>query len=297
MRLVGRKLRANSVAIATWVTILGGWELASYLVPASQLHGSPIVPSLQFIWTDTLRGVSGSWTLHRWAPNPALGGKETYLGAVLALGYHSYYTLIRVVLGLLIGGLIGIVGGLAVSYSRAMRWVFWGPLNFLRMVPLLAAIPLFEFWLGANTRGAVTFIAIGVWVVLVIATINAVRNVPNYYAESARTLGASRLQTYRRVVIPRALPELRTALLLSAGLSWSLGVGAEYIGLQTGLGSIMATAEANADTGRMVIMAVIIVGFALLTFAVLDRGFKKMVHWVPRGNVPSARAGIDGAGS
>jgi ABC-type nitrate/sulfonate/bicarbonate transport system permease component len=282
MRRFAALVRANSVALATWAVIIGGWEVAAHLVPESQLRGSPIVPSLEFIWTDTLKSLSGSWTVHRWAPNPAFGGRETYLGAVLAIAYHSFFTLTRVMLGVLVGGFAGVVGGLLISYSRVVRWVAWGPLNFLRMVPLLAAIPLFGFWFGANTRGTTTFIAIGVWVLLVIATINAVRNVPNYYAESARTLGASRLQTYIRVVVPRALPELRTGLLLAAGLGWSLGVGSEYIGLRTGLGSIMASATAEANTGRMILMAVLIITYALLTFAVLNALFTRMVHWMPQ---------------
>jgi ABC-type nitrate/sulfonate/bicarbonate transport system permease component len=288
--------RANAIGLATWAVIIGGWELAAHLVPPSHLRGSPIVPSLEFIWTDTFKSLSGSWRLHMWAPNPAYGGKETYLGAVLAIGYHSYYTLTRVLLGLAVGGILGVGSGLLVSYSRTVRWVVWGPLNFVRMVPLLAAIPLFSFWLGANTRGTTTFIAIGVWVLLVIATINAVRNVPNVYAESARTLGASRRQTYVRVVIPRALPELRTGLLLSAGLSWSLAVGSEYIGLRTGLGTIMATAEATANTGRMLIIAVLVITYALLTFALLDKLFNRMVRWMPKTTGPSARIAGGAAG-
>jgi sulfonate transport system permease protein len=296
MKRVGGFLRSNAVALATWVVIVGGWEIAAHLVPESQLKGSPIVPSLEFIWTDTLKSLSGSWTVHRWAPNPAFGGRETYLGAVLAVGYHSYFTLLRVLLGLAVGGVLGILSGFLVSYSRVVRWIAWGPLNFLRMVPLLAAIPLFAFWLGANTRGTTTFIAIGVWVLLVIATINAIGNVPNYYAESARTLGASRLVTYLRVVVPAALPELRTGLLLSAGLSWSMGVGSEYIGLRTGLGSIMASAQATANTGRMILMGILIIAYALLTFVALDAVFARMVHWLPRQartvrGAPTAAAG------
>lgn len=302
MKGLGTFVRSNAVGLATWAVIIGGWEIAAHLVPESQLKGSPIVPSLEFIWTDTLKSLSGSWTVHRWAPNPAFGGRETYLGAVLAIGYHSFFTLLRVLLGLLVGGVLGIVTGFLVSYSRVVRWVAWGPLNFLRMVPLLAAIPLFAFWLGANTRGTTTFIAIGVWVLLVIATINAIGNVPNYYAESARTLGASRLGTYLRVVIPAALPELRTGLLLSAGLSWSMGVGSEYIGLRTGLGSIMASAQATANTGRMILMGVLIVAYALLTFALLDAVFARMVHWLPRRartvrGVPRAPVGAGAAGA
>jgi ABC-type nitrate/sulfonate/bicarbonate transport system permease component len=291
-------LDRHKVALITWAVIIGGWEIASHLVPESQVRDSPIVPSFEFLATDTLKGLSGSWTIDKWAPNPADGGAETYLGAFLALGYNAFFTFKRVLLGLAFGGLLGVGTGLLVSYSRSTRLIVWGPLNFMRMVPLLAAIPLFSFWFGATTRGTTTFIAFGVWVLLVVATINAVRNVPNHYAESARTLGATRLQTYRRVVVPHALPELRTAMLLAAGLSWSLAVGSEYIGLRTGLGSIMATAEATANTGRMIIMAVLVIFFALLTFALLDLLFKRLVRWLPQGSGSAFRfGGMAGSGA
>jgi ABC-type nitrate/sulfonate/bicarbonate transport system permease component len=168
------------------------------------------------------------------------------------------------------------------------------------MVPLLAAIPLFQFWLGANSRGTTTFIAFGVWVVLVVGTLNAVANVPDRYLESARTLGASRVRTYLRVVVPGAMPELRTSLLLAAGLSWSLTVGAEYIGLRDGLGSIMAVAEYTTNTGRMIIIAICVGVSALLTFAILDRLFGRVVSWMPKiddgGLTQVAGAGAIGAG-
>jgi sulfonate transport system permease protein len=194
----------------------------------------------------------------------------------------------------------GVGTGLLISYWATARRLAWPSLNFLRMVPLLAAIPLFQFWLGANSRGTTTFIAFGLWVVLVVGTLNAVANVPDRYLESARTLGASRLRTYLRVVVPGAMPELRTSLLLAAGLSWSLTVGAEYIGLRDGLGSIMAVAEYTTNTGRMIIIAIFVGVYALLTFALLDRLFRRVVSWMPRveqgGIAQVAGAGAIGAG-
>jgi ABC-type nitrate/sulfonate/bicarbonate transport system permease component len=82
--------------------------------------------------------------------------------------------------------------------------------------------------------------------------------------------------------MPAALPELRTALLLSGGLSWSLAVGAEYLGLPNGLGAIMATAEAFTNTGRMMIVAALVATCALSTFVVLNWIFDRVVRWVPR---------------
>jgi ABC-type nitrate/sulfonate/bicarbonate transport system permease component len=276
--------------LATWAVLIAGWEIAAHVVPKSQIQGSPIVPSIEFIWTDAFKSLAGNWTFQMWAPNPAYGGKYTYLGAFLAAGYHTMETFIRVLLGLSVGVVIGVGSGLLVSYSEVARRTIWGPLNFLRMVPLLAAIPLFEFWFGPNTTGTTVFIGLGVMVLLGVATINAVGNVPKHYAESARTLGASRFQTYARVIVPRSIPELRTALLLAAGLSWSLAVGSEYLGLQNGLGSIMATAANTANTGRMLIVALLIMICALFTLFLLNLLFSRMVHWMPKSAATSAIA-------
>jgi sulfonate transport system permease protein len=297
---VAATVRRHPAAFLTWVVILVGWEIAAHLVPESTREGSPIVPSWEFVFTDSFKALSGNWTEPYWAPNPIRGGEETYLGAFLALGYHTIKTVSRLALGLGIGVAAGVGSGLVVSYWLTARRIAWPSLNFLRMVPLLAAIPLFQFWLGANSRGTTTFIAFGVWVVLVVGTLNAVGNVPDRYLESARTLGASRLRTYMRVVVPGAMPELRTSLLLAAGLSWSLTVGSEYIGLRDGLGSIMAVAEYTTNTGRMIVVAIVVGLCALLTFGILDRLFSRLVIWMPRlddgGLAQVAGAGAAGAG-
>jgi len=280
-----RFVKRHAVGIAVWVAILAGWEVAAHAGISSQLQGSPIVPSWEFVFTTALKGLSGSWTLHFLAPNPAIGGEPTYLGAFAAIVYHSLLTLYRLILGLLLGVAAGIGSGFALSYWRWMRELFSTPMNLLRMMPLLAAIPLFQFWLGATTVGTTLFIGFGVWVLLFVTTSNAVRNVDDRYVESARTLGASRFRSYVTVVMPAALPELRTALLLAGGLSWSLAIGAEYLGMPTGLGSIMATAESFTNTGRMMIIAILIIAYALVTFAVLDWVFGRAVRWMPRVDV------------
>lgn len=290
-------VRAHPAVFITWIVLLAGWEIAAHLVPESAREGSPIVPSWEFVWTDSLRQLSGNWNEPYWAPNPARGGEETYLGAFLAIVYHSLFTLMRLLLGLAIGVAAGVGTGLALSYWTKTRQIAWPPLNFLRMLPLLAAIPLFQFLLGANTKGTTTFIAFGVWVVLVVGTINAVHNVPDRYLESARTLGASRRRTYLRVVVPGSIPELRTSLLLAAGLSWSLTVGAEYIGLREGLGSIMAVAEYFTNTGRMIIVAILVGFYALLTFAILDRLFNRLVRWMPQLDKGAGVSRVAGAGT
>jgi ABC-type nitrate/sulfonate/bicarbonate transport system permease component len=273
---------AHPVSVAVWTVLIVAWEVLGHVSPESQLSTSPLVPPVEYIFTDAFKSLANNWPFDYWAPNPSKGGDITYWGAVLAVGYHTINTLYRLILGLTSGIVLGVGTGLAVAYLPWLRRVAWTPLNFLRMLPLLSAIPLFQFWLGANLRGSTVFVAFGIWVLLVVATINSVRNVPDVYIENSRMLGASPIRTYSRVVIPAAMVELRTALLLAAGLSWSLTVGAEYIGLTSGLGNLLAVAVFFTNTGRMVIIAVLIAVLALLTFLVVERLSRRLVRWMPR---------------
>ena len=71
------------------------------------------MPPWEFVFGPALIGMSDYWTFDFWAPRPAAGGAQTYLGALLAIVYHSALTLWRLSLGLVIGTTLGV--GLAWS--------------------------------------------------------------------------------------------------------------------------------------------------------------------------------------
>ena len=269
------------ISIAAIAAILGAWEVAGHLSPTSALRQSPIVPPWEFVFGPSLLGMSDYWTFDFWAPRPSVGGAQTYWGAVLAIGYHSALTLWRLVLGLIMGTVFGVGLGLAFSWSPVMRRLVSWPLHILRMFPLLAMVPLFQFWFGANTTGAVTFVAYGVGVVYFAATINAVSNVPNRYIEFARTLGASRQRIYLLIVLPAIVPELSASVLLTLGLAWSTVIGAEYIGLDSGMGRIIIFAQYFSNTGRMTLATLLIIVYAGVSFLLFRRLAARMLSWMP----------------
>ena len=288
-------MRNNPLFFITWLVLLVGWQIVSYIAPEGTLE-HPLVPGWDYVFGNTLFRMSGDWLLNavpvfgvefrfeELAPYPALLGDQarTWPAVFLALGFHSFMTLSRLLVGLALGLMVGIATGLAIPYWPVLRQTAWAPMNFLRMIPLLAAIPWLQFGLGANFRGAVAFIAFGVWVTLVVATMNSVANVPDRYIESARTLGASRPYTYFKVIVPGSLPELRTALLLSAGLGWSLTIAAEFLGFPTGLGHMASIAVQETNTARLVIVAFVVACYSLLTFFLLNQMFNRLVSWMPQ---------------
>ena len=284
MTLIGRVveyLHERWISVCAIAVFLLAWEIAGHLSPTSVLRQSPIVPPWEFVFGPSFLGMSDYWTFDVLAPVPSAGGEQTYRGAVLAIGYHSALTLMRLILGLLFGTVAGILLGLAFSWSPFLRRLASTPLHILRMFPLLAMVPLFQFWVGANTMGAVVFVAYGVGVVYFATTINAVSNMPNRYFEYAQTLGASRLRIYVSVVFPAIVPELCASVMLTLGLAWSAVIGAEYIGLDSGMGRVLIFAQYFSDTGRMTLATVVIILYASLSFMLFRRISARILRWMP----------------
>lgn len=281
LRDAGRWVARRWISLATIVALLGAWQIAGYLAPTSPLRQSPIVPPWEFVFGPSLLGMSDYWKIPMWAPVPERGGEQTYLGAALALGYHSALTLFRVAAGSALGAGVGITLGLLVSLSSTARRLVAMPLHVLRMLPLLAMIPLFQFWLGANNLSAIVFVAYGVGVVYFVGTLNAVANVPTRYVEAAMTLGASRFMIYRRVVIPAIQPELYSSVFLTLGLAWSAVIGAEYIGVESGIGRMIIWAEFFTHTGRMTLVTIFIIIYAIISFEIMKRIRARALAWMP----------------
>ena len=285
-------MRRSPLFFVAWVGLMVAWQVASYVVPHGTLE-HPLVPGWDYVFGDTLFGKSRFWTVsgadfgfvafnfEGLAPLPIFRGEPTWTGAFLAIAFHSVVTLLRLLSGIVVGMTLGLLTGLALPYWPAVRKTAWAPMNFLRMIPLLVAAPWLQLVLGANFLGITIYIAFGVWTILVVATMNAVANVPDRYIESARTLGASRLHTYYKVIVPGSIPELRTALLLAIGGSWSLAIVAEFLGFSAGLGYLADRAVQETNTARLLIVAFFVALYSLTTFFLVNEGFKKVVSWMP----------------
>ncbi|MGI9303254.1 MAG: ABC transporter permease [Gammaproteobacteria bacterium] len=279
---MGHYIRERRISLLTLATLLAVWEIAAHLSPINPLHGSHLVPPWEYVFGASLLAMADHWPFHFLAPVPTAGGEQTYLGAVLAIAYHSGLTMMRLLLGLGFGTVIGVTLGLTFSWSPLLRRLAAMPLHILRMFPLLAMVPLFRFWFGANTTSAVVFVAYGVAVVYFASTINAVSNVSNRYIEYARTLGASRLRVYLSVILPAIVPELCSSVLFTLGLAWSAVIGAEYIGLDSGIGRVIIFAQFFSDTGRMTLATLFIIVYAGLSFWLFKRIAARILSWMPR---------------
>jgi len=107
-------------------------------------------------------------------------------------------------------------------------------------------------------------------------------NFPIAHRRAAESLGLTRAQTFYRIVLPGALPQIFTGLKVALALSWAVVVAAELVGAQSGLGFMIS------DAALLFRIPVVFIGIALigviglLLNAALNALEQKIVHWKGR---------------
>lgn len=155
------------------------------------------------------------------------------------LWLHLSATLLRIAGGLAIGGLVGLLLGLAMGSWKALRVVVDPIIAALHPIPKLALFPLLIVLLGIGERSKIASVAVGAFFPMVLNTVAGVRAISPVHLELAANYGASSWKKFGRVLLPGSLPMILTGLRLSANVAFHATIGVEMVGSRVGLGSLL----------------------------------------------------------
>jgi len=174
--------------------------------------------------------------------------------------YHTALTTSRVFGGLIIGSLGGFIVGLLMTWNKYIDAALDLLIEVLRPIPPIALIPFFILWFGISQMGKFLLISWGVFMIIVVNTIEAVKNVSPIYRRAASSLGASKFAIYRTVVIPAIIPSLIGTVRVATAFAFGVTVAAEFMGASWGLGYMIITARRTLNT-ETVLLGVLMIGF------------------------------------
>lgn len=146
---------------------------------------------------------------------------------------------------------IAIPLGLAMGSARKVERVLDPVLQLFRQLSALALYPVFILLMGLGETSKVFVIFWGTLFPLLLATIGGVKEVDRKLVEMARSYGANRIQTFRRVVLPASLPQIFVGLRLSATTALLMLIASEMIGANSGVGFQVMNAQYNFQIGLM----------------------------------------------
>ncbi|MFT6675645.1 MAG: taurine transport system permease protein [Sulfitobacter sp.] len=191
---------------------------------------------------------------------------------------HLGFSLFRVVLGFMLGAIVGIPLGYAMGLSDWFRGWFDPIVEFMRPVPPLALIPLVIIWAGIGEAGKIILLFLAALWIMAIAARSGVSGVKISKVHAAYSLGASKWQIMRYVIIPNSLPEIFTGARVAMGVCWGTVVAAELVAAEQGAGMMIMTASKFQNTD-IVIMGIILIG-------VIGFGIDMLMRWAERILVP-----------
>jgi NitT/TauT family transport system ATP-binding protein len=191
----------------------------------------------------------------------------------------TYATLMRVGIGLLIGGLPAIALGLVLGMWSTAREIITPIFTALYPVPKIATFPLLLMVFGLGEAPKYAVIAIVVFFLLFFNTLAGVRYAPRIYVDVAQNLGVSWLKMFRFVAFPAALPSIFTGLKLAIGTAFVVISAVEFVGAKTGLGYAIWSSWQIFAVEKMYVNIIAISLSGYLSILLLDRIERLVMPW------------------
>ena len=188
---------------------------------------------------------------------------------------------VRVVEGLLLGGVLGVALGVAVGLSRWFEATVDPPMQMVRALPHLGLIPLFIIWFGIGETPKIAIITLGVTFPLYLNVYAGIRGVDAQLIEAGESLGLSRRGLVRHVILPGALPGAMTGLRYSLGIAWLALVFAEQINADSGIGFLMVQARDFLRTDVIVVCLIVYAFLGLLADFIVRSLERLLLQWRP----------------
>lgn len=218
--------------------VLGAWCLLTY--------GGFVEPSFLPKPTEVVRGTLQLFLHYELAQAILISSRRIAIAFLLA-------SAVALPLGILMG-----------AFDPINR--FFEPIMApLRYMPISAFIPLLIFWFGIYEEQKIAFLFLGVFVYLLPVVVSSIRLVPEELVQTALTLGASKFQVIRTVLIPAALPEIFDSFRVMNAIAWTYVILAEAVNPGGGLGYMVELARTHHRASWSFAGLLVIGGIGLLT--------------------------------
>ncbi len=145
-----------------------------------------------------------------------------------------------------------------------------------RYLPITAFIPLLILWFGIDEGQKIAFLFLGTFVYLLPTVVDAIRAVPEELIQTSFTLGATKAQVIRTVLIPAAMPQIFDSFRVMNAIAWTYIILAEMVNPKTGIGYILRLADQHTKP-EWSFAGILVVGVIGITTDLLIRLINRLL--------------------
>lgn len=155
------------------------------------------------------------------------------------LFYHIGITLMETLVGFALAVVLGYAVAIVLWSSDTVRKVLEPYVVVLNSLPKIALGPLIIIWIGTGYDAIIFMTVLVSIIVCIMNMLTGFIGVDATKMTLMRSMGASKLTTLRKLVIPASLPALMNTLKVAVGLAWIGSIMGEYIVSKAGLGYLI----------------------------------------------------------
>lgn len=204
---------------------------------------------------------------------------EAFVDELPLLWKNSLITLQEAFVGLLLGVSVGFLTAVLMDAFDILYKAFYPLLIITQTIPTVAIAPLLVLWFGYEMTPKIILIVISTFFPVTVGLLDGFRNADKDAIGLLRSMGANRLQIFRYIKFPSALPQLFSGLRIAAAYSVVGAVISEWLGGFGGLGVYMTRVKKAFAFDKMFAVIFLISGISLALMALVELAEKKCMPY------------------
>ncbi|MBM2814407.1 MAG: binding-protein-dependent transport system inner rane component [Ignavibacteria bacterium] len=188
-------------------------------------------------------------------------------------------TLIEVLSGFILGNLIGTIIGIIFWYNKNISLIIKPYLTVLGSIPIIAIAPILIIFFGIGMLSKIIIVFLSTVVISTIQAYEGATQTDKQYILYLQSIGSTRLQIFRKIVLPSSLIWLFTGFKLNIGFAILGAFIGEFISSNQGLGHMIIIAMGLFDT-KVIFSGIVVI--SIMSFSlnrIIEYFQKKYLPW------------------
>jgi NitT/TauT family transport system permease protein len=191
----------------------------------------------------------------------------------------TWVTTQEAVIGFAAGVLVAWILGTLIGLFRGFSLAVYPPVVAFQIMPRVALAPVFLTWFGFGITSKIVMAATICFFPVLVNTILGMQGVSKDARALMRSLGASKWEEYRKLLLPASLPAIFASLKVAIALALIGAIVAEFLGASEGMGVLLRefSFQLRIAESFAVLVALSLLGLVLYGLAALLES--RLIFW------------------
>lgn len=192
---------------------------------------------------------------------------------------NTFATVYGTVVGFIIGSIFGCVFGLLLWYSNKIATIIDPFMVALNGLPKIALAPMIIIWFGSGMFSKIALAMIATFIVALLTAYQGTHQIDYNLINLMKSLGATKGQIFKKVVIPSTLPWIISAFRLNIGFALIAVIGGEFISSDKGLGRMIFVAGNLFNLNVVWVGVLTLMAVAIFLYFIVTKMETRLISW------------------